>query len=172
MVKQPYGVPQGPRKLAAIPSPPYAAQHSPSQLAYPSALQYQAISPMYSYLNEHQSSHYRQYPYQNPDAGPPRSFVKTVPKYYPYDEPAAYSLSNKVGGPSQGPSMYSNGDVLQQMHFSVGFRHYNDPSEQGVPHYQQPVDNWGLPTVKTGIEIPVMASEMDQVHSKQDFKPT
>lgn len=111
MIHQSYGVTQAVYRQAGYPVAPYAVSHSPpQQIAYPSAMQYQAISPMYG-----SQPTYRAPPpppsRQHPAYGSPVRYNGGSPKHY--EQPAAgYSPQHRGYGPPKGA--YVNGELAQQ----------------------------------------------------------
>lgn len=98
MIHQSYGVAQPQYRQVTYNNPNYVTQSPSHQMTYPSAMQYQALSPMYTTQPTYQPPPMRQYPNYNQHASPIKSYVNNSPNHIPYDQPAAYSPSHRMYG--------------------------------------------------------------------------
>ncbi|CAG9822425.1 unnamed protein product [Phaedon cochleariae] len=137
VIHQSYGVAQTPFRPTPYANPNYVSQSPSHQMAYPSAMQYQAISPMYA----------SQPTYQAPPLG-------NVAKHAGYDAQTAYSPSHKgYGVPVAVPAVVlpgsvsgggvgkekNNGEVLKKTYnyqHAVQYQQYKEAREQVLAQNQ------------------------------------
>lgn len=103
IVHQTYGIPQVAYLQTHYSNSNYVSKNPSYQLSYPSALQYQAISPMY---NSNDSNYQpppfqlRQYPSYNQYGSPIKTYVSSPTKHNPYETPSVmYSPTHRLYGP-------------------------------------------------------------------------
>lgn len=103
IVHQSYGIPQVAYLQTHYNNTNYLSKNPSYQLAYPSALQYQAISPMY---NSNDSNYQppplqlRQYQSYNQYGNPIKTYVGSPTKHIPYEPPSVrYSPTHRLYGP-------------------------------------------------------------------------
>lgn len=160
-------------------NPNYIAPSSSHQVpAYPSALQYSAISPMYNSQPTYPAPSVRQYAGYNQHGSPIKSYVNSSPKHIPYDQPTVYSPSHKLYGPPvqvPTPKTYSNGEVLQSQMYSqhqLQYQQYKVAREQVLAQHQpqQPAPYRVVRNYQSSITIPIMKNpqpDMNSLHRKQ-----
>lgn len=186
VVHQSYGVTQGPYRTYTPVyqnSPPHQS-HQMSQMSQmpsyqPSALQYQAISPMYTSQPTYQPPPPRQYPGYNPHGSPMKTFVNSSPKHIPYEpQTNSYSPQHKLYAnppPKSAPS-FSNGELIQQQIYNQQlqyqqareYQQYKQSREQQLLQQQGYV---GQRNFQTSVHIPIVMqnpqSEGTPLHRKQ-----
>lgn len=104
IVQQSYGIPQANYLQSHYNNSNYLTKNPSYPLSYSSALQYQAISPVYnSTETNYQPSGYqlRQYPNYNQYGSPIKAYVSSSPStHIPYEPPkATYSPTHRLYGP-------------------------------------------------------------------------
>lgn len=106
----------------------YVPVEASSNQIYSSAMQYQALSPMY--VNAQQQYQQRKYPSYNQHGSPIKYITNSSPKHIPYENPSVQQCSShKMYGPPVGSQYvtYSNGEVMQ----------YGQTLPQQVVQYQR-----------------------------------
>ncbi|KAG5875596.1 hypothetical protein JTB14_025373 [Gonioctena quinquepunctata] len=192
IIHQSYGVTQVPYRQATYNNPNYIS-HSPShQMAYPSAMQYQAISPMYTSQPTYQPPQLRQYPSYNQHGSPIKTYVNSSPKHIPYDQQVSFSPTHRLYGPvvsstvvkdkngcdAQFTPSYTNGELLQQQKYnhqqqSVQYQQYKEAREQVLAQNQQNPLYRGPPkNYQNSVTVPIVVksgqqSEMNKLHRQQ-----
>ncbi|EEZ98373.2 uncharacterized protein tow [Tribolium castaneum] len=170
VIHQSYGVTQVPYRHVNYPPPSYITQNPPQQISYPSAMQYQAISPMYTSQPTYQPPPPRQYPSYNQHGSPIKTYMNNSPKHIPYDQPA-YSPSHKLYGPPVAKPVYSNGEVLQQQFYTqMQYQQYKEARDQ-VLQNQQPAGYRMQRSYQSSVTIPIVVqnqqNDMNALHRKQ-----
>ncbi|XP_057659816.1 uncharacterized protein LOC130896056 [Diorhabda carinulata] len=187
VIHQSYGV-RPPYRQATFLNANYATQSPSHQMAYPSAMQYQALSPLYT----NQSPQSRQFP---PSA---RGYSNNSPKQIPYEQSMIFSPNHKMYAlpvPQLGikgqrtineqssdvgykPS-FKNGDLVQPHVYSqqsVQYQQYKEAREQVLAQNQQqqhPVVYRGpSKNYQSSVTIPIVVksgqtSDMNVLHRKQ-----
>ncbi|KAF7284296.1 hypothetical protein GWI33_022283 [Rhynchophorus ferrugineus] len=156
--------------------PNQSPQHGPClPAAYPNALQYQAIIPMYNqpapplplskqYMNYNNYGNVvKSFPSTATVFGSPKHYHHTPP---PYDQPVTYSpaVGLKVNPAAKESSLYSNGELMnqqrnQQMHYqqykgSIGASQHSSqpgPYEPCPRNYQSSVPSMSLMSKSTDV---------------------
>uniref|UniRef100_A0A6P7F7E5 YLP motif-containing protein 1 n=1 Tax=Diabrotica virgifera virgifera TaxID=50390 RepID=A0A6P7F7E5_DIAVI len=194
VIHQSYGV-QPQYRQVTYNNPNYVTQSPSHQMTYPSAMQYQAISPMYSNQPAYQPPPVRQYPNYAQHASPIKTYMNNSANHIPYDQPVAYSPTHRlygvpigaqsvVGGQAgmvkEKPSdmgykpSYTNGELLQQHMYSQQYQQYKEAREQVLAQNQQhPVVYRGPPkNYQSSVTIPIVVksgqqSDANMLHRKQ-----
>ncbi|CAG9857051.1 unnamed protein product [Phyllotreta striolata] len=170
VIHQSYGVAQPQYRQLTYNNPNYVNQSPSHQMAsYPSAMQYQAISPMYAAqppMRHHQAGY---------QVNPAKAFIgNPSPNHIPYDQPVAYSPAHRVYGVQGTPpptvalkntdlgykGAYTNGELVQQQQLlynqhSMQYQQYKEAREQVLAqnqgpqgpqlHYRAAPKGYGLP---------------------------
>lgn len=183
VIHQSYGVTQVNYRQINYTNPNYISQSPSHQMAYPSAMQYQALSPMYTSQPTYQPPPMvaRQYPPSyNQHGSPIKTYVQstTSPKHISYEQPAGYSPSHKLyGSPVVQPKpMFSNGELLQQQLYNHHqYQQYKEAREQVLAqHHPAPPPGAGYRAAnrsyQSSVSIPIVKSQqvdMNSMHRKQ-----
>ncbi|KAJ8932295.1 hypothetical protein NQ314_014788 [Rhamnusium bicolor] len=177
IIHQSYGVTQIAYRHVNYNNPNYISQSPSHQIAYPSAMQYQAISPMFTSQPTYQPPPPRQYPSYNQHGSPIKTYVNNSPKHIPYEQPATYSPTHKLYGPTVAvaKSVYTNGELLQQQlfnHHTMQYQQYKEAREQVLAQHQQTVYRGPQRNYQSSVTIPIVVksnqqSEMNSLHRKQ-----
>ncbi|KAJ8962344.1 hypothetical protein NQ318_018326 [Aromia moschata] len=148
-------------------------------MAYPSAMQYQAISPMYGSQPTYQPPPPRQYPSYNQHGSPIKTYANSSPKHIPYEAPATYSPTHKLYGPpvAVAKPAYANGELLQQQlynHHAIQYQQYKEAREQVLAQHQQQNTYNRAPqrNYQSSVTIPIVVksnqqNEVNSLHRKQ-----
>lgn len=99
VIHQTYGIASVAYRQLHYNNPNYISQSPSHQMAYPSAMQYQAISPMYNNQPPYQPPPIRQYPSYNQHGSPIKTYVNNSPKHIPYEPQITYSPTHTLYGP-------------------------------------------------------------------------
>ncbi|XP_063912339.1 uncharacterized protein LOC135129163 [Zophobas morio] len=173
VIHQSYGITQVSYKPLNYASPGYMPQNSPHQINYSSAMQYQAISPMYTNQPNYQPAPTRQYPSYNQHGSPIKTYMNNSPKHIPYEQPA-YSPTHKLYGPpvTVVKPMYSNGELLQQQYYNqMQYQQYKEARDQVLIQNQQPVGYRMQRNYQSSVTIPIVVqnqqNDMNALHRKQ-----
>lgn len=193
VIHQSYGITQVNYRQINYTNPNYISQSPSHQMAYPSALQYQALSPMYTSQPTYQPPPpmvARQYPSYNQHGSPIKTYVNTSPKHIAtYDQTVpSYSPTHKLYGSPvvQQKPIYSNGELLQQQIYNhhhhqqqqqMQYQQYKEAREQVLAqhHHQPPPPNIGYRpppsrSYQSSVTIPIVKNqpvEMNSIHRKQ-----
>lgn len=163
VVHQSYGVTQGPYRTYTPVyqnSPPHPSQQLSSYQQ--SALQYQAISPMYTSQPTYPAPS-RQYPVYNPHGSPLKTYSNNSPKHIPYDSQSnSYSSpSHKLytNAPKSAPS-FSNGELIQQQIYNQQLqyqqaREYQQYKQSREQQMLQQQGYMGQRNYQTSVHIPI-----------------
>ncbi|KAJ8976666.1 hypothetical protein NQ317_004684 [Molorchus minor] len=162
VIHQSYGVTQAAYRQVNYSNPSYIPQNSPHQMAYPSAMQYQAISPMFT----------------SQPTSPIKTYVSSSPKHIPYEQPATYSPTHKLYGPPVpvAKPAYTNGELLQQQlynHHGMQYQQYKEAREQVLAqHQQQTVYRGPQRNYQSSVTIPIVVksnqqNDVNSLHRKQ-----
>lgn len=169
VVHQSYGVTQQvsyrqvPYNNAYIPNPPHQVN------VYPSAMQYQALSPMYSSQPTYQPPP-RQY--QNYNNSPSKNYQNNSPKHIPYDPHGYNNPAHKVYGAKSG---YTNGELIQQQMYNHQmqyqqareYQQYKQNREQILLQQQGYASNRSY---QSSVHIPIMQGDVN--HLRNQYEPT
>ncbi|KAJ8921734.1 hypothetical protein NQ315_010644 [Exocentrus adspersus] len=178
VIHQSYGITQVAYRQMNYNNPNYISQNPSHQIAYPSAMQYQAISPMYTSQPTYQPPP-RQYPSYNQHGSPIKTYVNSSPKHIPYEQPPTYSPTHKFYGPPVVATkpVYTNGELIQQQlmnHHTMQYQQYKEAREQVLAqHQQQPVYRGPPRNYQSSVTIPIVVknnnqpNEMNILHRKQ-----
>lgn len=176
VIHQSYGITQVAYRQANYNNTNYISQSPSHQIAYPSAMQYQAISPMYTSQPTYQPPP-RQYPSYNQHGSPIKTYVNSSPKHIPYEQPTTYSPTHKFYGPpvAVAKSVYTNGELLQQQlmnHHTMQYQQYKEAREQVLAQHQQSVYRGPPRNYQSSVTIPIVVksnqqNEMNSLHRKQ-----
>ncbi|CAH0552928.1 unnamed protein product [Brassicogethes aeneus] len=191
LIHQSYGVTQ---MYKPIPynNPNYIAPGTSHQMAaYPSAMQYSAISPMYTSQPTYPTSQVRQYSGYNQHGSPIKAYVNvnSSPKHISFDQPAAYSPSHKFYGPPVqvpiAPKVpFSNGDLIQsqmyQQHQMQQYHQYKMAREQVMAQHQPypgpapPANYRVVRNYQSSVTIPIVKTPQQEMnsHSRKQYELT
>ncbi|CAH1374534.1 uncharacterized protein [Tenebrio molitor] len=173
VIHQSYGVTQVSYRQVNYTNPNYISQNSPHQMSYPSAMQYQAISPMYTSQPTYQPPPPRQYPSYNQHGSPIKTYMNNSPKHIPYDQPA-YSPTHKLYGPPVQvvKPVYSNGELLQQQFYNqMQYQQYKEARDQVLVQNQPQAGYRMQRNYQSTVTIPIVVqnqqNDVNALHRKQ-----
>lgn len=143
---------------------------NPTVPAYPSAVQYQALSPLYTSQPTYQAPAARQYHqnYGSPVKGHP-NYSKNIPYHDQQQLVVSYSPGHKLYGPAN----YTNGELIQQQMYNHQmqyqqnreYQQYKQSREQILLHQQQ---GYGGRGYQNAAHIPVVV----QSEHRNQYEPT